>query len=101
MVCPRTSQRIYLSLNVEKRSQISEYFTIYCPFDGETHEYRRIDVVAEPILGASVGGTIIGGLIGAIVAGPLGAILVGGAGLVTGSRAEQEERLRVQRFEEG
>ena len=98
VVCPRTNQRIYLSLVVERRSQIYEPFTVKCPYDGQTHTYRREDVKAEPTLGASIGGAILGGLVGAFLAGPLGAILGGGAGFITGSNADEEERRKVRRF---
>lgn len=98
MVCPETSQKIYVSLAVEKRSEIPEFFLLDCPHDGTTHEYRREDVMAEPTFGAPIGGTILGGLIGAIFGGPIGAIIGGGAGLALGSNAEQEERRKVQRF---
>lgn len=101
VVCPNTNQRIYLSLVVERQSQIDEFFTVRCPLDRQTHTYRREDVQAEPTLGASIGGAILGGLIGAVLAGPLGAILVGGAGLFIGSNAEEEERRRVRQFYEG
>lgn len=99
--CPNTDKRIYLSLTVETRSQIDEIFTVRCPYDGETHTYRREDVKAQPTFGVSIGGAILGGLIGAVLAGPLGAILGGGAGLFVGSNAEAEERRRVRRFYEG
>ena len=101
VVCPNTSRQIYLSLTVERRSQIDEYFTVTCPYDEEIHEYSREDVRAEPTLGASIGGAIIGGLVGAIVAGPLGAILGGGAGIIIGSNTEKEELQKVRRFNEG
>ena len=99
--CPTKNQRIYLALDIERRSQIDEFFTVTCPHDGQTHDYRREDVKAEPILGASLGGAVLGGLIGGILAGPLGAILGGGAGLITGSNAEEEERRKVRQFYEG
>lgn len=101
VVCPETKRRIYLSSIVERRSQIDEFFTVQCPFDGHTHSYSRHEVKAEPTLGSSVGGAILGGLIGAIVAGPLGAILLGGMGLATGTNAEKEERRKVRQFYEG
>lgn len=101
VVCPNTRQRIFLSLSAERRSQIYEFFTVRCPYDDQTHEYRREDVVAIPTLGASIGGALLGGLLGAIVGGPLGLILGGGAGLVMGSNTEEEERRRVRRFYEG
>lgn len=100
VLCPRTGNRIYLSLAADKKTEVYEFFTVYCPYDGQVHQYRREDVDAEPTTGASLGGAIIGGLIGAVVAGPLGAILVGGIGLATGSNAEQEERRKVQYFRE-
>lgn len=100
VTCPNTNQRIYLSLVVERRSEVDESFTVKCPHDRQTHLYRRNDVEAEPTLGASVGGAIIGGLIGAVVAGPIGAIIGGGAGLFMGSNAEQEEQRRVRQFYE-
>jgi len=101
VTCPNTKRRIYLSLIVEKRSQIQEPFGIDCPFDNETHWYNREDVNAEPSLGTSAIGTILGGLVGAIVGGPIGAILGGGAGLVIGNNNEEEERRRVRNFYEG
>lgn len=97
----RINESIYLSLIVERRSQIDEFFTVRCPYDGQTHSYRREEVKAEPTFGASIGGAILGGLIGAVVAGPLGAILLGGAGLAFGANAEEDERRRVRRFYEG
>lgn len=101
VVCPTTSRRIYLSIVAEKRSQIEEWLTVKCPFEGGTHTFNREQVEAEPTFGASVGGAVIGGLIGAVLAGPLGAILGGGAGLFMGSSAEDEERRRVRNFYEG
>lgn len=101
VVCPYRKQRIYLSSIVERRSQIDAYFTIQCPFDGKAHAYSNYEVEAEPTLGTSVGGAIIGGLIGAIVAGPLGAILLGGLGLAAGTNTEEEERRKVKQFYEG
>lgn len=101
VICPNIRQRIYLSFIVENRSQIYESFTIQCPYDRQTHTYRREDVKAEPTLGSSIGGTILGGLIGVLLGGPIGAILGGGAGLVIGSNTEEEERRRVRRFYEG
>jgi len=100
VICPNANQLIYLSLAVERRSQIDEFFTVRCPFDEQIHSYRREDVKAEPTFGASLGGAILGGLIGAILAGPLGAILGGGAGLSIGSNAEEEERRRARQFYE-
>jgi hypothetical protein len=101
VICPTTRQRIYLALVVERRSQIDESFTVRCPYDGQTHLYRREDVNAEPTLGASIGGAILGGILGGLIAGPLGAILAGGTGLFLGSNAEEEERRRIRRFYEG
>jgi len=100
VVCPDKNQRIYLSIVVQRRSEVDEIFTVRCPYDGQTHAFRRGDVEAEPSLGASIGSAIIGGLIGALVAGPLGAILGGGAGLAVGNNAEEEERRKVRQFYE-
>lgn len=101
VLCPNTMQRIYLSFIVENRSQIYESFTIQCPYDRQTHVYRKKDVKAEPTLGSSIGGTILGGILGVLLGGPIGAILGGGIGLIFGGNAEEEERRRVQRFYEG
>ena len=101
VLCPNTRQRISLSLYVERRSQIYEFFTVECPYDDQIHEYRREDVEAIPTIGASIGGALLGGLLGGIIGGPLGLILGGGAGLVMGSNVEEEERRRVRRFYEG
>lgn len=101
VVCPNTDLRIYLSLIVERRSQIDEFFTVECPFDRQTHTYRRDEVEAEPASGASLSGAVLGGLIGAFVAGPLGALLLGGAGLALGANTEEEERRKVRQFNEG
>lgn len=101
VICPNTNQRIYLSFVVERRSQIYESFTVRCPYDEQTHSYGREDVEAEPTIGSSIGGAILGGIVGGLLAGPIGAILGGGAGLLMGSNAEEEERRRVRRFNEG
>jgi uncharacterized protein YcfJ len=98
VICPTTNRRIYLSLIVERRSQIYSVFTIQCPYDRQVHSFRREDVRAEPTLGGSIGGAIIGALIGGLLGGPLGLILGGGAGLMFGSNVDEEERRRVRRF---
>lgn len=100
VICPNTTQRVYLPFVVENRSQIDEFFTITCPYDELTHTYNREDIIAEPTLGSAIGGTILGGLIGALLGGPIGAILGGAGGLFIGSNTEEEERRRVQQFNE-
>ena len=100
VICPTTRRRINLSLAVERRSQIDQFFTVRCPFDGQTHHYTRQDVIAEPTVGASIGGAVVGGLIGAVLGGPLGALVLGGIGVLTGSSAEEQDRRRVRQFNE-
>jgi len=100
VLCPITKKRIYLSLLVERRSQIPPVFTVQCPYDKQVHTFKRGEVRAEPTLGGAVGGTIIGALVGGLLVGPIGLILGGGAGLVFGSSADEEERRKVRKFYE-
>lgn len=95
--CPSTKKRIYLSINVESRRDLPKRFSIKCPYESAHHEYKRIDVCAEPEKGTQVGGALLGGLIG-LVGGPLGLVIGGLAGAFLGDRIEKSEASEAHAF---
>lgn len=93
--------RIYVTFPrpIETRSEIPDYFEIYCQICGINKYFSRNDVHAEAETNSMMGGAALGGLIGAL-AGPEGIIIGGFIGGLLGANADSEEQRRVRRFEQ-
>jgi hypothetical protein len=92
-----SGHRIYLETQVQCRSQLPQTFKIQCPTCGNIQVYNPNQIEAEPGMNATVGGTILGGLIG-LLGGPFGLIVGGTVGGFLGIRFDEDERRRVIRF---
>ena len=97
--CHDCSERIYLSTRARKRSELPNHMEITCPHCGYTDFYSRDEVHAEAETGVTIGGAVLGGLIG-LLGGPLGVIIGGIGGSILGANADAEEQRRVREFYE-
>ena len=97
VVCPECGHKIYLSLSATTRDEVPSYFTAKCPVDGKEFSFHSSQVVAEPDLGATVGGAIIGGLVGAL-GGPIGIVVGAILGGAFGGNTESQDAEKARRF---
>lgn len=91
--------KVYLTVCVEYRSLLPPVLQVKCPKDDVVMIFVRNQVMAEADGVATIGGAIIGGLIG-ILAGPIGILAGGVLGGLVGSGAEAQDKEAVRRFNE-
>ena len=97
VVCRSCGQKVYLNLNVSRRSELPSVFEVRCPNCGVTDTYTPNDVEVEAAPALGIPSAVVGGLLG-LLGGPLGLILGGLAGGVFGANADADEQRRVQQF---
>lgn len=102
--CHCCHQRIYLNVIASNRSELANNigysFGVECPLCRNYSIYTVDRVFAEIGQSAVPGGAVLGGLLG-LVGGPLGALIGGTIGSALGANADEDERRRVQQFNQG
>lgn len=97
VICYRCGAKIFIQSTAKVRSELPLSFQLTC-FHGHQQIYSNYEVLAEPEVGKTPAGIIIGGLLGALLFGPIGAL--GGAALLggAGASAEAADKIAVERF---
>ncbi len=102
--CHYCHRRIYLNVFASTRTELANKigysFQVQCPLCGNYSVYTVDNVFAEMGQSSVPGGAILGGLIG-LVGGPLGALIGGAIGSTLGANADEDEKRRVLRFNQG
>lgn len=98
--CKQDGQKIFLNLfahtREEWRRKVGEYFLVECNC-GYKGTYSVNDVFAEEGVSSVPAGAVLGGLIG-LLAGPLGMILGGTLGTLLGATTDENEKMKVRKF---
>lgn len=104
IICHHCRNKIYLNLVALSRQEVANSwgytFNINCPYCSYASTYTVNEIFAEEGPSSAVGGAVLGGLIG-LIGGPLGMLIGGAVGGLAGSNADEEERKRVGRFNNG
>jgi hypothetical protein len=79
------------------RAQLPYTFTLICPLDRRPDYYTNRQVQARTAPAGTVGGALLGGIIG-ILGGPVGVIIGGLAGGALGRGADQADANAVRTF---
>jgi len=97
VTCRHCGVKIQIQSAAKVRNELPSSFELIC-FRGHKEFYSNYDVIAEPDVGKTPAGVIIGGILGGLLFGPVGAIggavLFGGAG----ASAEAADKIAVERF---
>ena len=95
-VLDNRGNKVYLSIKASTRSELARIIGSRC-FTIRGQYYCVEDVMAEPDSGNLLAGSIIGGTLG-LIGGPVTALLGGLAGGYLGNQKDEEERIKVMRF---